>query len=319
VERAGPESKEETYVTSTLNYISARGGAIPATVPVPVERAIKPRSLDSIADDINKLGRSNIFAIGGLLTEAKLQCGHGQWAKWIWDNFEYSESTAQNYMKASRLAAKFPTVRDLKIGARTIYSLASEDEKHLPAIIAELAKHATRTRLRPEKAEEVMNIGRVRAQYPDDNLSDPAASQIGLLCNGYPAAEKIIAAIREQKPQTGQEVAKVVQEISKKMKDDRQNMKAERGEKEAVLDGPPPELPPPITPPEPQTLSVDEDDLPLGAMAFQNVMMQLRILRDVLRDKPLARFTDICTPKQLQEEIDYLSTILAMLKQEATP
>ena len=63
---------------------------------------MKPRSLDIIADDINKLERSSIFDIGDLLIEAKAQCEHGKWAKWIWDNFEYAECTAQRTCRPRR-------------------------------------------------------------------------------------------------------------------------------------------------------------------------------------------------------------------------
>ena len=37
------------------------------------------RDLDTIADDIRKLERANIFDVGDLLIEAKAQCAHGQW------------------------------------------------------------------------------------------------------------------------------------------------------------------------------------------------------------------------------------------------
>lgn len=54
--------------------------------------------------------------IGALLTEAKQLVKHGDWGKWIMDNCQFSERTAQNYM---RVYAKYPqlaksaTVADL--------------------------------------------------------------------------------------------------------------------------------------------------------------------------------------------------------------
>ena len=37
--------------------------------------------------------------IGMLLNEAKISVGHGNWANWLYDNVDYSEKTAQRFMK----------------------------------------------------------------------------------------------------------------------------------------------------------------------------------------------------------------------------
>jgi hypothetical protein len=302
--RAG-KGERKTFVTRTNIYAIARDSAI-------------PRSLDSIADDIHKLERSNLFDIGDLLLEAKAQCEHGEWGGWIWKNFEYAECTAQRYMQAATLAKKYRTVRDLKISTRTIYALAGEDEEHLPAIIEELTKSATKTRLTAADAQIIVARGRARGLYPDDDLSDAAASQIGLL-NNSPTEKKIIADIRAQKPQTGQQTAAIVQTICRKVEEDRVAKQKEalaicgEAEKEAValLDGPPPALPPSIVSPEPQTLGVsDDDDLSTEALNFMQVAMKLH----ALLGEPLSKFADVCTPKQLQEAIDFLSAVLVRAK-----
>jgi hypothetical protein len=270
------------------------------------------RSLDIIADDINKLERGSIFDIGDLLIEAKAQCEHGEWLPWITRNFQWAEATAQRYMQAAKLAGKSRTVRDLKISAKTVYDLAREDEKVLPAIVNELAKVATKKRLNPRDAETIIAIGRGRGLYPNDDLSDAAALQIGSIVNPLRKIDRdIIEALRAQKPKTEAQTAKIVQTIYKKAAEDgRLLTKKERDaekEAQALLDGPPPMLPPSIVPPEPQTLSVDDDDQSADAEMFQTAMEQLHFLRA----KPLAKFTDVCTPNHLQQVIDFLNAILA--------
>jgi len=71
----------------------------------------KPQTseLDTLAQKINeehnayKEGFGNALGhaikAGEALTEAKSKCDHGQWGKWLNDNFEFCEKTAQNYMR----------------------------------------------------------------------------------------------------------------------------------------------------------------------------------------------------------------------------
>jgi hypothetical protein len=68
--------------------------------------------LASLAAQINEAHRQCVAAAssaleharraGTLLAEAKGKCGHGQWLPWLKENFDFSERTAQNYMKVAR-------------------------------------------------------------------------------------------------------------------------------------------------------------------------------------------------------------------------
>jgi hypothetical protein len=218
----------------------------------------KQRSLDVIADDINRLERSSIFDIGGLLVEAKALCENGEWCKWIWTNFQYAESTARRYMQAARLAAKSRTVRDLKISARTVYALAGEAEADLPAIIKELAKHATNKRLPVIEAERVIKIGIGRRRFGED-LPDATLLQGAPLDGSAPWHRKAMAALRNQQPDDDD----AAREIVGKLESEHDEAKWAKyvaahpppdEEAESILDSEPPDLPPPITPPEPQAL-----------------------------------------------------------------
>src|SRR4029079_12134575 len=75
---------------------------------------INTRSLDTIASDINRLGRRNIIEIGELLIEAKAQLEYGQsWHEWINAEFFASEDTAWRWMRVAELCSRFRTVRSL--------------------------------------------------------------------------------------------------------------------------------------------------------------------------------------------------------------
>src|SRR4051794_13759749 len=69
-------------------------------------------SLETLAMKINeehrrceqafKVGLGHALKAGELLVEAKTLCVHGEWGRWLKDNFEGSERTAQAYMKVFR-------------------------------------------------------------------------------------------------------------------------------------------------------------------------------------------------------------------------
>jgi hypothetical protein len=131
------------------------------------------RDLADIAADIHALER-NAFDYGTLLIEAREACERGDWLDWLSEEFAWSADTADNYMKAARLAAKYRTVRNLKVPMRIIYDLDIEDPD-LPAIIEALdnASKATGKTLSVYDAEEVIRFIDLRKQfgnYPDATL-----------------------------------------------------------------------------------------------------------------------------------------------------
>jgi hypothetical protein len=69
-------------------------------------KAIGVRTADTIATEINTIKRqtqkimlASSIEIGKRLTEAKDMIDHGAWGKWLQDNVNYSERTAQNLMR----------------------------------------------------------------------------------------------------------------------------------------------------------------------------------------------------------------------------
>ena len=100
---------------------------------------ITKRNLSEIAADIlshkQKEGES-ILAIGQLLIEAKEQIKHGAWGSWLMENVNYSEKSAQSYMKLAKAYSSNPKpVADL--GATKAYLLLGLSESEREKFLAE--------------------------------------------------------------------------------------------------------------------------------------------------------------------------------------
>jgi hypothetical protein len=264
------------------------------------------RSLDAIADNINKLERGSIIDIGDLLLEAKAQCDHGQWLGWLSAEFAWSVDSAERYMKVAELAVKFRRLRNLKLAVTTLYELADhEGEEDLPEIIAELAKHATKTPLRPRDTRRLISIGIGRSRFGDHpdatlvQLAELVASSAWYKKAVTPWYEKAVAALLEREPDTDESARLLVGEIAKEA---RSKGDAEE-EVESILDGPPPDLPPPITPPEPQKFGANTEWE--GRESFADSVTVLL----GLRTKPVRRFVGRFSSSELREVSDFLLAI----------
>jgi Protein of unknown function (DUF3102) len=272
------------------------------------------RSLDAIADDINRLKRANIFDIGDLLVEAKAQCEHGEWLDWLSAEFEWaSVDTAERYMKVAKLSAQFRSVRNLKLAATTLYRLVDhEDEDELPAILKELTKHATKTRLKPVEANRVMQVGIGRHRFgnhPDATLEKLVDLDQHNHTSWYEGA---VLALQERNPKTSEAADAIVDEIEQEAERILfETDEADADETNDILDGPPPTLPPP-TPPEPQKISgtnwAEQEEFD------ETVREQLR-----LSTKPIERFVaGSLSCEQIDASIEFLTAISTAKKAKLT-
>lgn len=57
------------------------------------------REINALTSQANNMALYFITEIGRKLTEAKAMVGHGDWGKWLSEEVNYSQSTAENYMK----------------------------------------------------------------------------------------------------------------------------------------------------------------------------------------------------------------------------
>jgi hypothetical protein len=60
---------------------------------------------------------------------------HGAWLEWLENNFAWSERSAQHYMAAAELAAKYENVADLKLRLTGFYALGKYDEEMVAAVL----------------------------------------------------------------------------------------------------------------------------------------------------------------------------------------
>jgi hypothetical protein len=223
-------------------------------------------------------------------------------------------------MRVAEPGARFRNLRNLKLGATTLYWLADHvDKQDLPAVINELAKHAEAKRLPPREAERVIQIGIGRRRFGNE-FPDAALAQLARLDGDRPWHKKAIAELREHRPSSDEAASRIVDEVSdrfeaKMAKDEaamqallRERAEESKNEHDPILDGDPPVLPPPITPPEPQKLGGGEQEI------FTIAVKQLRCLQT----KPLGKFAGLCSPTELREVIDFLTAVAAKLKAEVS-
>jgi hypothetical protein len=286
---------------------AARKSSAPTSRTASGARCKNARSLDEIADRINALEKANVIDVGELLVEARAQCEHGGWYAWLDSEFEWSEDTAERLMKVAKLASKYRNLRDLKLGKMTLYALADhEPEEDLPAIINELARYATKTRLVTRDARRVIKVGIGRRRY-GDHPDATLAALTGLdESSGESWYEKAVAALRERQPTTDESARLIIGNVFEREMEDESN------EIEAILDGPPPKLPPPASA-EPQKVSTETDWA--EGHQFADAVERL----DELRAKPIARVTGKVFPATLRGVIDYLIDVEAAGSPEVTP
>jgi hypothetical protein len=112
--------------------------------------------------------------------------------------------------------------------------------------------------------------------------------------------EKVVAALLEREPDTDETASALVSAMAAQQKAEEAKIEddAEQEEVDSILDGPPPELPPSITPPEPQKFGTDTEPFADAVTA---------LLR--LRTKPVGRFVGRVSPSELREVADFLLAI----------
>jgi hypothetical protein len=267
------------------------------------------RPLTVIADKINALARANIIEIGGLLNEAQHhQLEYGQWLEWLGAEFDWSEDTAERYMKVATLADRFRSLRNLKLAKTTLYALAKhDDEQDLSAAVAALTKHASQKRLLPDEAQRVINIAIGRRRYGD--LPDATLVALVNLEDRRPWHADAVAALCKRRPETDDAADKIIEDIRWTSIESETDAAGNADDPEAVaiLEGPPPVLPPPEEDDEPLQLDDDDGEGWPEEDAFRAAIVQLR----ALRAKPLARFIGLFPPNELREAIDLLVAIVA--------
>ena len=98
---------------SEKNLLSELKEAIENTAS---RNTIQNTGLDTLVAEIKILSQqtaANIIEIGKRLNAAKVQVEHGEWGAWLESNFEFTERTAQRFMKAANEFSKTTALSDL--------------------------------------------------------------------------------------------------------------------------------------------------------------------------------------------------------------
>ena len=124
------------------------------------------RDIETITSEILSLKKTAgdaILAIGHRLIEAKSLLAHGEWLPWLTEQVEFSERSAQNFMRLAREWSNPQTLADL--GAAKVLVLLSLPEPEREAFLAEVPaedmsvrelKKAIRERNEAQQAQEKM-------------------------------------------------------------------------------------------------------------------------------------------------------------------
>lgn len=109
----GTQAKNDTKTAHVMNLIGR--GTTDRVLPAQ-SKDPQPRDIETITAEIRdaklRVGE-NLFIIGRGLIEAKAQLPRGEWLPWLTMRAEFSEATAQNYMKLVRKYSNPEALRDL--------------------------------------------------------------------------------------------------------------------------------------------------------------------------------------------------------------
>jgi hypothetical protein len=277
----------------------------------PREPRAQARDLTLIADEIRARIETvgDIIAIGGLLREAKRQLQHGKFLPWVTAEFDFSERTARNYMRAYRFAtenaaSKSATVADLKLTPSALYFLADRHfsvkdyEQCTADEVALVLNEAAEKRVTRERAEDIILTEKDRkTEQKDDEEALARGLKSGADADAADHAAFLKSLEDEQKPDEPDPLVVIAEEALAAT----EAATTAAAEADALLDRPS-ELPPPE--PAPQDSPHDKAIL----ATFEGAITALL----GVRTKPLSRFKPTCIPAaDLQSIVEFLQQVAA--------
>lgn len=121
--------------TAAVMSLLGKGPAVDRDVRVLSEQ---PRDIETITREIldaKRVGGEAIITIGRGLMEAKAVLPHGEWLPWLAEKVEFSEGTAQRFMRLAREWSNPSTLTDL--GASKALQLLALPESEREAFLSE--------------------------------------------------------------------------------------------------------------------------------------------------------------------------------------
>ena len=175
------------------------------SAPVETERGI-----ETITEEIifyKNVGGQAVIEIGRRLTEAKAQLKHGEWLPWLREKVEFSETSAQNFMRIAREYGNTHLVGDLGASkALVLLALPASErenfasEKHLvngeEKSVSEMSKRELEEAIRQRKLAELERDKMQRELDEQRKANEEAAAEMQ---KAQEAAEAARAAVEDAK------------------------------------------------------------------------------------------------------------------------
>ena len=150
------------------------------------------RGIETITEEIifyKTVGGQAVIEIGRRLMEAKAQLGHGEWLPWLREKVEFSETSAQNFMRIAREYGNTHLVGDLGASkALVLLALPASErenfaaEKHLvngeEKSVSEMSKRELEEAIRQRKIAEGERDRMQRELNEQRRANEEAAAKI---------------------------------------------------------------------------------------------------------------------------------------------
>ena len=200
---------------------NARPGAmideeLTATELEALDELFDQRDIDIITEEINfykQQAGMAILEIGKRLAEAKSQLSHGEWLPWLEEKVEFSERSAQQYMRLWKEYGKSATVADLGVRKALVLLALPESEReefaaenHAADMTAKELEEAFRQRkiaeLKAESAQRELDKQRETAAQAEEDAvkareaAEQAASDVQAAKYTAMAAQEELVRVR---------------------------------------------------------------------------------------------------------------------------
>lgn len=200
---------------------NARPGAmideeLTATELEALDELFDQRDIDIITEEINfykQQAGMAILEIGKRLAEAKSQLSHGEWLPWLEEKVEFSERSAQQYMRLWKEYGKSATVADLGVRKALVLLALPESEReefaaenHAADMTAKELEEAVRQRkiaeLKADSAQRELDKQRETAAQAEADAAkareaaEQAASDVQAAKDTALAAQEELARVR---------------------------------------------------------------------------------------------------------------------------
>ena len=200
---------------------NARPGAmideeLTATELEALDELFDQRDIDIITEEINfykQQAGMAILEIGKRLAEAKSQLSHGEWLPWLEEKVEFSERSAQQYMRLWKEYGKSATVADLGVRKALVLLALPESEReefaaenHAADMTAKELEEAVRQRkiaeLKADSAQRELDKQRETAAQAEEDAvkareaAEQAASDVQAAKDTAMAAQEELARVR---------------------------------------------------------------------------------------------------------------------------